>query len=46
MHTILNEPGFFLHVTILFLFYFTKYMLEANYFYDEQICEKSQALIS
>lgn len=40
MHTILNEPGFLLYVTILFLFYFIKYMLEANYF------EKSQALIS
>lgn len=37
MHTILNEPGFLLYVTILFLLYFLKYMLEANYFYDEQI---------
>lgn len=46
MHTILNEPGFLLYVTILFLFDFLKYMLEANYFYDEQIWEKSQALIS
>lgn len=45
-HTILDEPGFLLYVTILFLFYFIKYMFEANYFYDEQICEKSQALIS